>query len=170
MRELVFAVLVIAQATEARAEESSSVGGEDGVFLHSIQVTQSEHRIEIEDLRISLELRNSSGDRFGEISTRWPDAKVREGRVEIGELNYPKSADKVERRHRKASFVIDFKEPVFKEVAAEVKKSNGPKPSIEQLTAYVNRRIEKKTLKRGFDVASTVASKREGDCSEHPDL
>jgi hypothetical protein len=64
-----------------------------------------------------------------------------------------------------ATFMIDFDQPEFAGVRAEL-ADLGPKPTRLQLVAFVNHSLDE-TVQRGWDFASTVAKKRQGDCSEH---
>jgi len=65
------------------------------------------------------------------------------------------------------SFVIDFNVEAFKQIREEIVKEYGEKPDPENLINYVNNYIKDKNFNRGFDIASVIAEKREGDCTEH---
>ncbi|MBK7860129.1 MAG: transglutaminase domain-containing protein [Archangiaceae bacterium] len=65
-------------------------------------------------------------------------------------------------RHKAASWVIDYSEKAFGPVWGELKGS-----TVEEITAFVSQYIARKSLRRGFDLASQVAKSREGDCTEH---
>jgi transglutaminase-like putative cysteine protease len=68
---------------------------------------------------------------------------------------------------RKPSFLIDYDEPVFAKLRATVEDRFGAHPTPEQLAGFVNGYIANKNMQRGDDIASTVATRREGDCTEH---
>jgi transglutaminase-like putative cysteine protease len=88
--------------------------------------------------------------------------------VHIVYRGYPVAHDRVERRHREPSFVIDYDEPAVHIVRAEANAETPTHPpSVEWLARFVDRFIDKKDMQREFDVASRVASHREGDCTEH---
>lgn len=65
------------------------------------------------------------------------------------------------------TFLLDFDAAPFLEIKKEIIHTFGKKPSPADLTSYTNGYIEKKNLSRGFDIASTVAKSRTGDCTEH---
>ena len=69
--------------------------------------------------------------------------------------------------HLAPSFVIDFDEPVFEASLRELEQSYGGEPTTDQLIEFVYDFISDKNYSRGFDLASRVASSREGDCTEH---
>lgn len=68
------------------------------------------------------------------------------------------------------SFIIDYNLEVFQQLRKEIIAAHGAGPGGENLAAYVNRYIENKNYTRGFDVASRVAERKEGDCTEHAAL
>ena len=78
---------------------------------------------------------------------------------------YPQLQSRVVRSWREPTFLIDFDEPVFAGLQAAMKDQN-VRPEREALVAFVDRFIDKKNP-RGWDLASTVATRREGDCTEH---
>lgn len=63
------------------------------------------------------------------------------------------------------SFVVDYDS----EVVARLRDAAGARLSsgIAAVRDYVAEVIENKNMTRGWDVASTVAERREGDCTEH---
>jgi transglutaminase-like putative cysteine protease len=67
---------------------------------------------------------------------------------------------------RRPSFVIDFDEPAVRALAREARAALGPRPSLAGLAGFVRRSL-RQNMSRGFDIASTVAVRREGDCTEH---
>ncbi|OGW38917.1 MAG: hypothetical protein A2010_14470 [Nitrospirae bacterium GWD2_57_9] len=67
----------------------------------------------------------------------------------------------------KPSFINDYNLEAFQRIRKEVIAAYGAKPGDKDLVEFVNRYIEKKNYTRGFDVASRVVERREGDCTEH---
>ncbi|MDH3973443.1 MAG: transglutaminase-like domain-containing protein [Deltaproteobacteria bacterium] len=65
------------------------------------------------------------------------------------------------------SFIIDFDIELFKPIRNEIIEKYGKKPEPEDLVRYVNHYIKDKNFNRGFDIASVIARKKEGDCTEH---
>lgn len=78
---------------------------------------------------------------------------------------YPQLQSRGVRSWLEPTFLIDFDEPVFAGLRTAMKDQN-VKPEREALAAFVDRFIDKKNP-RGWDLASTVATRREGDCTEH---
>jgi transglutaminase-like putative cysteine protease len=68
------------------------------------------------------------------------------------------------------SFVDNYDHKIFGKLKQEIIGNYGKKPGAASLIEYVNKYIEKKDYRRGFDVASRVAETREGDCTEHATL
>jgi len=79
---------------------------------------------------------------------------------------YPVAHDPATAAERKATFVIDYDEPSVKTLHDRIAQKD-KSPSIDAITAFVAQFIDKKDLDRGFDVASVVATRHEGDCTEH---
>jgi transglutaminase-like putative cysteine protease len=67
-------------------------------------------------------------------------------------------------RHRASTWLIDFSEKAFAPVWEALKRV---KPAADPLTAFAADFIARKSMRRGFDLASQVARSREGDCTEH---
>lgn len=83
-------------------------------------------------------------------------------------VGYPRSKDAVTPLHRKPSFVIDYDEKPVQTLREKFIAEKGEKAAtIEALTEFVDKAIAKKNLMRGFDYASVVARRGEGDCTEH---
>ena len=78
---------------------------------------------------------------------------------------YPQLEAETERTWLEATFMIDFDQPEFAGVKAEL-ADVGSKPTRAQLIRFVNHTIDE-SVQRGWDFASTIAKKRQGDCSEH---
>ena len=64
--------------------------------------------------------------------------------------------------YRSSTWVIDFDQPKVRGLLGGARFS-----TPEDASVWVCAAIDKKNMSRGFDVASVVASRREGDCSEH---
>lgn len=67
----------------------------------------------------------------------------------------------------KSSFINDYDQEMFQRIRKEITAAYGAAPGDADLVEFVNKYIEKKSYTRGFDVASRVVEKREGDCTEH---
>src|SRR5262249_44112242 len=90
-----------------------------------------------------------------------------DGRLVFVSRAYPTAADRPVGQHTRPSFLIDYDQPVFKDVLAQARDELGAKPTVEDVTRFVDHFITKKGLARGYDIASVVAARREGDCTEH---
>lgn len=86
---------------------------------------------------------------------------------ELAVAGYPTRGDAPRARDRSASFVIDFDTDDVGKVRALVTRDHGERPAMVELTRFVATYIETKNLSRGYDPASVVARRREGDCTEH---
>ena len=91
-----------------------------------------------------------------------------EGGVAFSLRAYPVAAEPAAyARHRAASFLIDYTEPVIQALAGLIEQRYGAQPSAGQLEQFVYDYIVDKNSAHGFDVASMVARSRAGDCTEH---
>lgn len=134
-------------------------------FLAAVDVTTSDTLAPDE---IELVAPRFTGSNLGELSARHLLLGRREGgRLRIkSSPGYPAPTGAVQSRERRCSFVIDCDELSVRGLVAELR---GAHSSIEatDVISYVYRFIEHKHMARGFDIASVVAEKREGDCTEH---
>jgi hypothetical protein len=81
---------------------------------------------------------------------------------------YAASKAAVDPRERKCSFVLDCEEPIFSELRRDFETQHAASPALApDVVRFVDRYIEKKRFGRLFDIASIVAQRREGDCTEH---
>jgi transglutaminase-like putative cysteine protease len=94
------------------------------------------------------------------------DAAVKDGALEL-RLDHAAPSASPSEGQRAASFLVDVDEPAVTALRDEIVKRAGPRPTAEDLTHFVNGWITKKDMGRIFDNASTVATRREGDCTEH---
>jgi len=69
--------------------------------------------------------------------------------------------------HREATFVVDFEDAPVAALVEALRTEFGATPSLDELIQFVHAAIAHKTYRRSFDLASQVASSREGDCTEH---
>ncbi len=142
-------------------------GVSEGLFFSIIKVVVSDGVSDPKTSRITLHIPRVEGSTFGEVSARHKNALVKDGTIAVRGLQYPKSRTRPSKKYKRASFLVDFDEPVFGEVAKEVVQKFGQRPTMPQLTKYVHDFIDNKNMHRAFDIASKVAQTREGDCSEH---
>jgi transglutaminase-like putative cysteine protease len=95
----------------------------------------------------------------------WAPGDVLSARLEPRDTGL---ADPVLPAHTACSFLIDCEEPAVRELAASFRSASNL--ASDELVAFVSEHIEKKSYGRGFDVASVVATRKEGDCTEHATL
>ncbi|HMA96374.1 MAG TPA: transglutaminase domain-containing protein [Polyangiaceae bacterium] len=131
------------------------------VFLATVQVSADAALL---PSQLRLTLRAEDGP-FGELTRRGLAANVHDRTllVRVPEA-YPTSNDGTSDRYRQCSYVLDCDSA---SVAALGKEQLAANPSVGDLVSFVARYISSKSLSRGFDVASEVATSAEGDCSEH---
>jgi hypothetical protein len=78
---------------------------------------------------------------------------------------YPQLPEAAGRTWIESTFVVDFAEPAFEPLRNELAEL-GTSVTRQQLVQYVSGLVVKADG-RGWDIASVVARRREGDCSEH---
>jgi transglutaminase-like putative cysteine protease len=87
------------------------------------------------------------------------------GSLEYRIDQYPQLRSSASRTWLEATFVIDFTEPEFETLREEL-AARGPRITRSQLVEYVAGLVDESN-EREWDLASVVARKRTGDCSEH---
>lgn len=149
------ALLVLGLATAGGARAA-------GLYLHVLPVTsRSEVRLDAPGLRVSAFAADarSLAERFASgVEVVAPD------HVELALTSYPQLRPLDADGFRASSFVIDFEEP---SLAALRDRLAGADTSADTLRRLADRAIPDKTLARGWDLASRVASSGSGDCTEH---
>lgn len=78
---------------------------------------------------------------------------------------YPAVKAPASAQERRCSFLIDCDDDAVKALLVELRARN--RTSVPDIIDYVHDFIGSKRLSRRFDIASVVARKREGDCTEH---
>jgi hypothetical protein len=86
-------------------------------------------------------------------------------RLEYAVAAYPQLPADKGRTWLESTFVVDFEERDTQRALEELIKAKGQRPSRAQLIEFASTTL-KPTLGRGFDIASVVARRREGDCTE----
>jgi hypothetical protein len=134
-------------------------------FLASVEVTTSDR---LGPNELELLAPNYAGASLGELEARHlllsrkPSGQLRIKR----EGGYVASTAAVVSGERRCSFVIDCDDLAVRGLVAELRATH-PMIEANQVVRYVYDFIEHKHFARGFDIASVVAQKREGDCTEH---
>lgn len=136
------------------------------VFLGALDVESAAGLAAGAPLRATLELNEPGVSKVGSLREWFPGAAAAGGRVvAVLEGSAPSSARRPSAAHRRATFLVDFDRPEAAPFRAELARNRSA--SDEDLARLVDRWIERKSMSRGIDVASRVAERREGDCSEH---
>lgn len=79
----------------------------------------------------------------------------------------PAAGARASKALRRATFLVDFDRPEVSALGPEIARRFGARPSDDDLARFVDGWIERKSLRELVDVASIVAARREGDCTEH---
>jgi len=118
-------------------------------------------------LRATIELNASALPKVASLREWFPGARESGGRVAVVlEGRSPSATRRPTAAHRRASFLVDFDRPEVAPFREEVERHAGAR-AAEELATVVSAWVERKTMTRGIDVASRVATHREGDCTEH---
>lgn len=116
----------------------------------------------------TVEIVTRTKDRaFGELTRRHSARYRGEGHFVATVAGYPQSRDGAKGAYSRCSFIIDCDEAPVRAAAEAARRELGNAPDMKRLTGWVGRFITKKGYGRTFDAASIVATRREGDCTEH---
>jgi hypothetical protein len=156
-------VLLLVAALGALASHA----GERSPFLHVLAIddTSGVPLGEGERLRLVLELNAVRAPLPNELVRR--GAARREGTRLVLEAPaaYPRDGTPAQPAHSRATFVLDWDEPAVKEARAALHAAYGTSPAPAELARFVDGWV-RKTYRHAFDIASEVARRREGDCTE----
>lgn len=133
------------------------------IFLSYFPVTQS---TAVKEGTAELDARVTERT-FAELSVRRVARYIAPGRFVVDLASYPRSRDKTKKAYLACSFLVDCDEPSVKAALGQAERELGGAVNMPALTGWVGRYITKKTFTRDFDLASVVAARREGDCTEH---
>jgi hypothetical protein len=117
-------------------------------------------------LSVTLELHPSGAAKAASLREWFPDVRVAAARATFVVRGRP-AGSRPRASHREASFLVDLDQPPVARLRAEVVSRFGDAPTDSELARFVAGWIEKKSMRRMIDTASTVAARREGDCTEH---
>jgi transglutaminase-like putative cysteine protease len=149
------------------AVAAPAAAGELGpYFLAGLEV-EAEPGLSLDGpVEVTLELHPAGVTVAGSLREWFPRAAVRGGAVRV-RLDAARARAAPTAAQRRPSFFVDADQPPVPALRAELERAAGPSPSVEDLTAFVDGWIVKKGWGRLLDTASTVATRREGDCTEH---
>jgi transglutaminase-like putative cysteine protease len=150
------------------AAARSSTPAAPGLFLDTIPVSNpSGERVDLTAPNWVRIYAVAEDDRLAAtVRQRFPDALRADGSVRIGVPARNAGVESID-PYRRATFVIDYDQPVFAALNERIRAAYGDHPTADELVRFTGVWIETKNLQRGYDVASTVARRREGDCTEH---
>lgn len=159
------AVAVLALALAAAAGRAAA--GELGpFFLAGLQI-QAEPDLDLDGpVQATLELHPTAGAAAASLREWFPAAAVRDGAVTV-RLDAARARSAPTAAQRKASFFVDADQPAVQALRGEIERTYGASPTVDDLAAFVDGWISAKGWGRLLDPASVVASRREGDCTEH---
>jgi hypothetical protein len=164
-----------ARASEPGAEDRASFEPDGNVFLSAIPLRVSEQAKALaassqsddefmHGLRVRVSVMEGYRD-LGEL-TRRSKVPLVNGTFQLSDLSRLGASEPPTAGDRKSSFVIDYEEASFTAPAAELERT-GKARSAAAISAFAGQYISEKTYVHAFDVASRVAAKRSGDCTEH---
>lgn len=156
----------LAPAAVVAASHNVLPGPDPSRFLSAISLELSPT---LEAGTIELMAPDYKGVTLGELHARKLFlSRTPEGRISarLTWPSYAASLEPVKDRETRCSFVVDCDEPSVLRAEAALKKEH-PSPSARDVIEFVDKFIDHKHMARGFDIASVVAQKREGDCTEH---
>lgn len=134
-------------ATESQGvSDNISLSGQQEFSLYTEKAPQLEKNLRQSSLKVT-----SQGEGYIQLQSRETDV-----------FSAPPTP-----AHLQSSFIIDFEEADVVQMIEAVELAHGKAPTIDELVVFVDKTISTKTLKRGFDFASEVAKRKEGDCTEH---
>src|SRR5262245_8093909 len=159
-------LLAFAGAAPMRAAEP--IGGT--YMLGAVPVAATKGIVVSETAAIAVEVYPAapltSDDAARKLARMLPVQQSADGSVRVLLDGRPRRVDG-EQPPTQPTFVIDYDERSVQNVVEAVRVERGGTPDIDQLVAFVAAYIYDKNLRRPFDVASVVARRREGDCTEH---
>jgi transglutaminase-like putative cysteine protease len=153
-----FLLLPIFVATVAR-----QVAFPEPIFTSTFPVASD---AAVKDGTVEIDARVTGRD-LAELTARRAAKYLAPGRFLATISSYPPSRDKAKKAYLNCSFLVDCDEPAVKATAEAAATEIGASKRVPELTSWVARYISTKTFSRSFDLASTVAAWREGDCTEH---
>lgn len=158
--------LTLALAPAARGEERAEEP--PWPFLAALRVELAPGATRDGPLRAIIALNPGAEAKLDSLREWFPRARAVDGRVAVVlEGRAPAARARPAEAHRRATFVVDFDEPAVAALREEVARRAAGEPALADLAAAVDAWITKKSLGALMDVASTVAARRTGDCSEH---
>jgi hypothetical protein len=158
-----------------QARSRASFEPEGGVFLSAIPLRASPRAKALaatsktdHDFARGLRVRLGVMPGYRELGELTKRSKVTlvNGTFQLSDLSGLGARELPSTRDQKSSFVIDYDEVAFTGPAAELERS-GKARSASAISAFASEYISEKTYIHSFDVASRVAAKRSGDCTEH---
>src|SRR5918996_3810632 len=167
-RRALKSVLVGLASLTALTWRPAQAGGPP-VLLHEIEVVTSGTVGErLEGLRVEMEIHPDADERPNALLARRGASRVEPGKWLLDTRAYPGGTDAVKPAHTGASFVVDFRDSAVTRASHQVANAKGGAAETpERLRRFVHQYISSKNLARGYDSASVVAPRREGDCTEH---
>ncbi len=138
-----------------------------GMYLHVLPLAAAPDVSLAAAREIDLALYSNDPKGLSERIIGWPVGSVESDHVRVRIGHYPRRVEQPRAQHLAPSFIVDYDEAAVVEVRERAIRRFGADPSAEELRRFVAEWINEKTLGRGRDIASQVARRRAGDCTEH---
>ncbi len=171
-RALAAALIKICALIGLSCHLAPAYGQDSGLYLFMIQTETKASTAELIDAKKwSLKLYNSNTSKLIQ-SLQQSGATVLSSNEEYVEFvinstststsNVLPSAELTD-----STFVIDYSESVVLELAEQLRSQLGRSPTVDELSQYVYTVIDNKSYDGTFEIASQVARRKSGDCTEH---
>ena len=155
---LTFALNVSAQSVPTLAEIPLTMSAsQSGPLTHAIYLEVETRQAD----SLVKQLSNYSG-----ITAQ----QLNKNTVAVALAHQPRFIGAMQRKYAQPSFVIDTDEPATRTFIEGFTKTRTDTDELEAITAYVSEYINEPTYIHGFNLASTVATQRAGDCTEFATL
>jgi transglutaminase-like putative cysteine protease len=163
------AVLVSAVLASGEVDGGAASGPTPRIFIGQLDVASSTPRPlgRGEGLAVRLEAVRDPTATFALLEARTHRQPGRDGSFRVNAAAYLAPSDPVTADHLRSTFLVDHSSPEVQAVASLAKGKLGSHPGADALADFVADYITTKDLQRDYDVASVIARRREGDCTEH---
>ena len=152
-------------ASTAFAEERSGAG----LYMHVIEVTgvAAGQAGERQTLELDLVLHRPEALEPGLALTGLGHSANADGTLRISLSRDLTMLAPVSYQHTAASWVMDFDQRSVVKIADALAGNSEGQPGVSALVEHVHSSIPTKNYRNGFALASQVAARGEGDCTEH---
>ncbi|MEN8160332.1 MAG: transglutaminase-like domain-containing protein [Myxococcota bacterium] len=143
-----------------------AIAAAEGLYLHRIATSGGDRARLSAGQPVRLRAFVGAPEALGETLSTVVRA-VHADSVEIELAGYPVLGSSPDRTYREATFLVDFEEEDVQALRKLLVAQHGDAPPSEALRRFTDEAIPSKSLARGWDPASRIASAGIGDCTEH---